>query len=307
MSSAEARAARRTGMVAVAIGIVVVALKTFAAARTESLALLADAAESLVNLVVTLIATASLGQPVRPVEGGSLLGHGKLEYLSAVIEGGLVVLVSFVVAFEGIARFGLEPRLGALATGLGFAVAATAVNAVLARYLEGAGRRHRSPVLLADAVHLRGDVVISLAVFAGLGLAWSSGWWRIDAVLALGVALHILIAGLRAVRHSVSGLLDEALATDELAAIEQRLRDEGPPVCGFEELRTRRSGAQVFVEFRLVISRYALIYEAHEICKRLEADIGVLCPGARVSIRLEPEGSAPGRAATMSIQGSSGG
>ena len=307
MSSVEARAARRSGIVAVAIGIGVVALKAFAAARTESLALLADAAESLVNLVVALVATASIGDPERTQESGSLFGHGKLEYLSAVIEGGLVVIVSFVVVFECITRFGQQPRLAALATGLGLAILATAINALLSRHLERAGRRHRSAVLLADAVHLRGDVVMSLAVFAGLAVAWMTGFWRIDAVLGLGVALHILVAGLRAVRHSVSGLLDEALASAEVAAIEQRLGDEGPPMVGFEELRTRRSGAQVFVEFRLIISRYALVYEAHEICNRLEADIGLLCPGARVSIRIEPEASASGRITTAPAQGSNGG
>lgn len=307
MSTSEARVARRTGLVAVAVGVVVATLKGFAAARTDSLALLADAAESLINLVVALIATASLGHASRAAEGGALAGHGRLEYLSAVIEGGLVVVLSFVVAFEAIARFGQAPRIPALATGLGLAVGATAVNAVLARYLERAGRRHRSPTLITDAIHLRGDVVISLLVFAGIGAAWASGYWRLDAVLALGVALHVLVSGLRAVRHSVSGLLDEALSADEMAAIEQRLSDEGPPVTGFEELRAHRSGAQVFVEFRLLISRYALVYEAHEICNRLEADLGVLCPGARVSIRVEPSREGRGLDAPLSAQGGGSG
>jgi cation diffusion facilitator family transporter len=307
MSTVEARAARRTGVVAVAIGIGVVTLKAFAAARTDSLALFADAAESLVNLVVALIATVSLGSSMPPAEGAAASGHGRLEYLSAVIEGGLVVVISFVVAFEAIARFGQAPQAAALATGLGLAVAATAINAVLARYLDRAGRLHRSPTLIADAIHLRGDVVISLLVFAGIGAAWASGTWRLDAALALGVALHILVSGLRAVRHSVSGLLDEALSADEMAAIAQRLGDEGPPVSGFEDLRAHRSGSQVFVEFRLLISRYALVYEAHEICNRLEADLGVLCPGARVSIRVEPERERRDFVGSLSAQGSSGG
>jgi cation diffusion facilitator family transporter len=307
MSTAEARAARRTGVVAVAIGLGVVTLKAFAAARTDSLALLADAAESLINLAVALIATASLGHSTSPAEGAALTGQGRLEYLSAVIEGGLVVVVSLVVAFEAIARFGQAPHIPVLGTGLGLAVAATAFNALLARYLERAGRLHRSPTLITDAIHLRGDVVISLLVFAGVGAAWATGYWRLDAMLGLGVALHILVSGLRAVRHSVSGLLDEALSAEEMAGIAQRLGDEGPPVTGFEDLRAHRSGAQVFVEFRLLISRYALVYEAHEICNRLEADLGVLCPGARVSIRVEPERERRDFVAPISAQGSRGG
>jgi cation diffusion facilitator family transporter len=296
VSTAEARATRRAGAVAAGVGAIVVALKGWAALRADSAALLADAAESLVNLVVALIAVATVGQTERAAGAAPTPEQGRLEYLSAVIEGGLVVIVAFVVGFEAIARFGQEPRLPLLATGLGLSIAATAANAGLVRFLERAGRRLRSPLLLADAVHLRGDVGISLAVYAALGVAWWTGTWPIDAVVAIGVALHILIAGLRAVRHSVSGLLDEALSSEEIATIEQRLRDEGPPVVGFEDLRTRRSGAQAHIALRLLISRYALVYEAHEICHRLEADLALLVPGARVSIRVEP-GAAPRAAA----------
>lgn len=285
----ESRAPLRAGMVSVAVGLAALALKGYAAWHTGSLALLADAAESVVNLVAALVATASLGAAARPADGHSPFGHGKMEYLSAAIEGALVVLAAFVVAFESIARYGDEPRLPTLGIGLAFSVAATAGTALLARHLERVGRRHRSPALLVEAIHLRADVGISLAVYAGLGVAWASGWWRLDALLALGVSLHILISGLRAVRHSVAGLLDEALPGEELAAVVARLRDEGPPVVGFHELRTRRSGAQVFVAFHLVISRYALVYEAHAICERLRADLALLLPGAQVTIHVEPE------------------
>ena len=293
----ESRAPIRAGMVAVAVGLAALILKGYAAWRIGSLALLADAAESVVNVVAALVATASLSSSARPGDGHSPFGHGKMEYLSAAIEGALVVLAAFVVTFESIARYGEPPLQSALAFGLALSIVGTAGTAVLARHLERVGRRHRAPALLVDAVHLRADVVISLVVYGGLGAAWASNWWPLDALLALGVSLHILISGLRAVRHSVSGLLDEALPGDELAAVEARLRDEDPPVLGFHDLRTVRAGAQVFVEFHLVISRYALVYEAYAICERLRADLDLLLPGSRVRIHVEPEGDAERSAA----------
>jgi cation diffusion facilitator family transporter len=286
------RAPLRAGFVSVAVGIVVLSLKAYAALRTGSLALLSDAAESVVNVVAAIVATASIRYSIRPADANHPFGHGKVEYLSAGIEGALVVIAAFVVAFEAVTRFGQPPHLPALGIGMGVSVGATAANALLARYLERAGRRSRSPALLADALHVRSDVVTSLAVYGGFGLAWATRYWALDALLALGVSVHILIAGLRAVRHSMAGLLDEALPADELRAIEERLAAEGPPVIEYHDLRTRRSAAQVFIELHLVISRYAMVSEAHDICDRIEADLERLHPGARVTIHVEPEGEA---------------
>jgi cation diffusion facilitator family transporter len=282
----------RAGVVAVALGLLALALKGYAAWRSESLALLADAAESVVNVVAALVATASVSGPPRSADGSPPEGHGRLELLSAGIEGALVVLVAFVVAFESIARYGQSPQLAAVGVALACALAATGLNAGLSRYLEGVGRRHRSPALLADALHLRHDVVTSLVVYAGFGVAWTTRWWPLDALLALGVSIHILISGLRAVRQSVSGQLDETLPAGELAAVEARLRAEGPPVVGFHDLRTRRVGGQLWIDLHLVVSRYALVYEAYEICDRIEADLERLHPGVRVAIDVVPEGEA---------------
>jgi len=290
------RAKVRAGLVAVVVGLVALALKSFAAWRTDSLALLADAAESLVNLVAALVATASVTYAGRPAADKHPFGLGKIEFLSAGIEGALVVLAAGLVAFESVVRFGDAPRRGALAYGLGVAILATGANAALARYLDSAGRRMHSAPLLADAHHLRSDVVTSLLVYVGFGVAWLTGWWRLDALLALGVSGHILIAGLRAVRHSVSGLFDESLRADEIAAIEQRLAALAPPVLGCRELKAGRSAGEVEIEIDLVMNRYALLYEAREICDRLEAELAILHPAARISVRAEPESSAPGPA-----------
>ena len=288
----ETNAPFRAGLVSVAVGFVVLALKVAAALYTGSLALLSDAAESVVNVVAALVAAASIRYAARPADANHPFGHGKAEYLSAGIEGALVVMAAFVVAFEAFTRFGEVPHLRALGFGLAISVAATAANALLARFLNAAGRKHRSPALLADAIHVKSDVITSLGVYGGFALAWFTGYWPLDAILALGVALHILLAGMRAVRHSMAGLLDETLPAEELRAIEERLAAEGPPVLEFHDLRTRRAAAQVFIEFHLVISRYALVYEAHEICDRIEADLQVLHPEARITIHVEPEGEA---------------
>jgi len=284
----------RAGLIAVFVGLVVLALKVAAALRTGSLALAADAAESVVNVVAALVATAAVRASIKTSDPRHGYGHGKLEFLSAAIEGSLVVLAAFVIAFEAIARFGGSPAIRSLGIGLLLSAVATGCNVLLARFLERVGKQGQAPALLADAMHLRNDVVVSLLVYAGLGVAWLSGTWTLDSLLALAVAVHILISGVRAVRHSLAEQVEEGLDADEIRQIESRLASYGPPVIGFDGLQATRSGHQVGVRLRLVISRYALVYEAHEICDRVEADLLRLHPGARVSIQVEPEGTSPG-------------
>ena len=133
-----------------------------------------------------------------------------------------------------------------------------------------------------------------LGAYVGIGLAWWTRRWELDALVAFAVAAHILVAGLRAIRSSLGGLLDEGVTEGEREAIEARIGAEGPPVIEHHDLRTRRAGPDLFVEFHLVVNGGTSVSAAHEICDRLEASLRDLHPGARVTIHVEPEGEARG-------------
>lgn len=276
------------------VGLLVLGLKLFAAWWTDSVALFSDALESTVNVAAAAVLWVALRVAARPADQNHPFGHAKAEHFSAGIEGTLVVVAAVAIAWRAVERFGAQPRLPELGLGLAIGVAATALNLALALYLERAGRRLRSPALLADALHVRSDVFTSLGVFAGFGLAWATGWWALDALVALAVALHILWAGVRAMRESIGGLMDEGLAREELRAIERVLAEEGPPVVEHHDLRTRKAGWRTFVELHLVVDGRTTVQASHAICDRLESRIEQLVPDAAVTIHVEPEAEAKG-------------
>lgn len=285
-------APQRAARWALALGLLVLAAKLFAAARTSSLTLLSDAAESVVNVAAAAVAALALRYAARPADRTHPFGHSKAEYLSAGFEGALVALAAIGIAWQAVARYGQEPRLPELGLGLAVSSAATAVNLGLALRLERVGRRSRSPALLADAMHLRSDVWTSVAAYGGFAVAWLTRRWQLDAVVAILVAVHILVAGLRALRSSLGGLMDEGLGEPERTALERLLDAAGPPVVEHHDLRTRKAGPELFVEFHLVVDGSTPVREAHAICDRLEAAIRERHPGARVTIHVEPEGEA---------------
>jgi cation diffusion facilitator family transporter len=284
----------RAALVALAVGVVVLSLKLGAAALTGSLTLLSDALESVVNVVAAGVAALAVGIAARPADDNHPFGHAKVEYLSAGLEGGLVVVAAVTIAWQAIERFGREPKLPELGLGLAISGAATLANAALAVYLDRTGRRYRSPALRTDALHVQSDVWTSAGAYAGFGVAWATGIWELDALVALGVAGHILFTGFGALRSSVGGLMDEGLSSHEVAAIAAIAAAEGPPVLEHHDLRTRRAGAALFVELHLVVAGETTVDAAHAICDRIETAIRELHPAAQVTIHVEPEGEARG-------------
>lgn len=282
----------RAGVVSLLVGVLVLSLKTVAAIVTGSLILLSDAIESVVNVVAAGVAAAALRYAARPADHNHPWGHAKIEYFSAGIEGTLVAAAALTIGWQAAARFGNVPRLPELGIGLAVSLLATAANFWLSLYLARQGRRFRSPALEADALHVRSDVWTSVAAYGGFALAWVTRRWELDAIVAFVVAVHILFTGLRAMRSSFSGLMDEGLqgaGLDEIASLVAR---EGPPVVEHHDLRTRRAGPDLFVEFHLVVEGATPVAAAHEVCDRLEIAIRERHPGALVTIHVEPEGEA---------------
>lgn len=275
-------------------GIAILGLKWLAWWFTGSVALYSDALESVVNVVAALGALAAVSIAKRPPDANHAFGHSKAEYFSAVFEGALIVLAAGLIVHQAWGRLFDPTPVTGLDRGLAFSLAASVANGALAWWLVRLGKRRRSPALHADGVHLFADVVTSIGVLIGILLAWQTGLWVLDPVLALLVAVNVLWAGWRLVSDSVSALMDAALPPSELKPLEELLARPRPGVLEAHDLRTRRAGAATFIELHLVVEGTLRVTEAHRLCDVLEEEIRTLQPGAEVVIHIEPESEAQG-------------
>lgn len=283
---------RRATLVSVTVGCAVMALKFVAFGLTGSVALLSDALESIVNVVAALAAMAAVRIALRPADERHPFGHNKAEYFSAGLEGALILLAAATIVYEAVGKLAAPEPPERLGLGLGVSVAASVANLVLARSLIRVGSRHRSPALVADGQHVQSDVITSFGVLGGIGLAWGTGWWILDPLVAILVALQILWIGARTVWGSMGGLMDESLPAEEVAGLEGAIRGAMGPALEFHDLRTRHAGPRTFVEFHLVVPGRLPVAEAHAVCDEVEQAIGERLPGAQISIHVEPEGEA---------------
>lgn len=278
-----------TALCSMGVGVVVLALKLAAWALTGSVALLSDALESIVNVAAAGLALWALWIAAHPADAEHPYGHHKAEYLSAVVEGALIIVAALVILHE--AGWALvEPRaIEAAWSGLVLNGVATALNAIWAVYLLRVGRRWRSPAIGADGLHLLADVVTSVGVIAGIALAVALDAPVLDPILAGLVAINILWMGQRLVRRSVAGLMDAAPDAETLERIRRAIAVSATGALEAHDVRTRHAGRASFVEFHLVVPGEWTVAEAHEVCDRIEAALKAELEGAVITIHVEPE------------------
>jgi cation diffusion facilitator family transporter len=272
------------------ISIGVMGLKMLAWWITGSVALLSDGLESFVNVTAAFIAYFVIRYAQRPADHDHQFGHHKAEYISAVVEGALIVVAAILIIQEAWGALFSPSVMEAPFVGLATNALAGVVNAVWATLLIRIGREQRSPALTADGQHIMSDVVTSAGVFVGLILAVFTGYAILDPLLAILVAINILWQGYKVIAHSVGGLMDKALEPGEEAAVREAIIAHSAGALGVHDLRSRQAGAAAFIDFHLVVPASMTVGEAHDICDRLEDAIKEAIPGATLAIHVEPEG-----------------
>ena len=279
----------RLALGSIAIGVIVLGLKYYAYVITGSVALYSDALESIINVATAIAAFFAVRLAAVPPDANHPYGHYKAEYLSAVLEGVLVILAALSILREAYAGWLAPAPLDAPWRGLLVNGLATVVNAVWCSILFRYGRRWRSPALVADARHLWTDVISSAGVILGVALVPLTGWARLDSVLAALVALNILWAGWRLMRESIGGLMDETVSPQTLAHVREVISQHAQGALEAHDLRTRHAGRMIFLQFHLVVPGSMTVSESHALCDRIEAALRDGLKDIVIDIHVEPE------------------
>lgn len=279
----------RFAWLSVAAAVATIGLKMLAWWITGSVGLLSDALESLVNLAAALFALSMLRLAAAPPDEHHPYGFSKAEYFSAGIEGTLIVLAAAGILFAAIPRLIHPEPLEAPVLGLALSFFASLINLATAVVLLRAGKQHHSITLEADGQHLLTDVWTSAGVIAGVALVFVTGWLRLDPLVALAVAAHIIWTGIGLVRRSFKGLLDAAIPHEDQREVAKLFAEYSRRYgVTFHALRTRQAGARRFISFHLLVPDAWSVAQAHRLSEEIEERIRSLVPNAGVFTHIEP-------------------
>jgi cation diffusion facilitator family transporter len=283
---------RRTALVSVGAACLLIAIKLTAGIASGSLGLLAEAAHSGTDLGAALLTFFAVSVAVRPADPGHPFGHGKAQNLAALAEGGLLMLISVVIAGAAVARlagavdFEVDPTWWTFAA-IGLVLVIDASRALVSLR---AGRAYRSDALMANALHFGSDFAGTLAVLAGV-VAATLGFPEGDALAALFVAALVVAAAARLTLRNVDALMDRA-PTDAEETARAAIAQLDPPV-ELRRLRVRESGGAHFVDVDIGIAPEAAVGQGHAAADRVEDALRARLPGLDVVVHVEPR-SHPG-------------
>jgi cation diffusion facilitator family transporter len=273
------------GSIAASAGLT--AAKVVVGLLSGSLAILSEAAHSLLDLAATLLTYVAVRISGKPADAEHQYGHGKVESVTALAETAFLFLLSLVVIFEAAQRLLGERAYAVEATPVAFIVVAAsiAVDFFRARTLRRVAAETSSQALEADALHFGSDMWSSIAVLIGLG-GVALGYGSADAAAAIVVALFICLAGWRLGRRTIDTLTDTAPpgVSERVAAIARRV----PGVVTIERVRARPGGAVLFVDLSVGVSRALPLDRVAAIKERLIRAIRLDVPEAELTITTEP-------------------
>ena len=276
------------------VALLLLAVKFAAYFMTESAAIFSDALESIVNVVASMVAAYSLFLAHQPPDEQHPYGHGKVEFLSAGFEGGMILLAACVIAFRAIEEMIRGPGAHELDWGLVLIFLAGVVNGIAGLSLLILGRRRDSMTLTADGKHLLSDAITSIGVLVALLIMWfKPNWVWVDPIAALLVAAYIGYMGTHLLSESAAGLMDRQDASDERLLREildahTGARGREPRICSYHKLRHRHSGRYHWVDFHVVVPAGLTVSQGHVIASAIEHEIEQALREGNATAHVEP-------------------
>jgi cation diffusion facilitator family transporter len=253
------------------ISVLLLVFKFAAYYLTNSVSILTDALESIVNVAAGFIGLYSLYIAAKPRDADHPYGHGKAEFISAAVEGTLILSAGAIIIYKAIQSFIKPAALQKLDYGVYLVAAAALINFLMGIVSIRNGKKNNSPALMASGKHLLSDSYSTLGIIAALVFIYFTGLKWIDPVVAIIFGLLIIYTGYNILRQSVAGIMDEAdkVILKKLTDVLNRNRQEN--WVDLHNLRVIKYGSVLHLDCHLTVPWYLNIHEAHREIDALSA------------------------------------
>ena len=279
----------RAAVASIAMAIVLIALKAYAAVETSSMAMLGSLADSGLDLVASIIVLLGVRIAAAPADHEHRFGHGKAEALAALVQVILISLSAIYIGFRAVQRLLSAAQTADAELGIGVSIIAMVLTAALITYQRHVVRRTGSLAIGTDRLHYSSDLMLNGSVVIALALDQYAHLTGADAIFGLLIALWLLWGAWSASGHAFAQLMDrewpDELRTSFLAATK-----EYPLLAGLHDLRTRSSGTHYFAQFHVWVPGDWTVQQAHDRLDTIEEELQQRFPGTEILIHVDPEG-----------------
>ncbi|OIP53196.1 MAG: cation-efflux pump [Helicobacteraceae bacterium CG2_30_36_10] len=277
------RLEKKATVVSTSVAGLLVVMKLTVGIFSGSVAVLASAIDSFLDLTVSLFNYFALSTAEKDPDDQFHFGRSKIEPLAAVIEGTIISLSAIFILYEALTKIAHPRALEHIAESVWVMVASFIITAFLVYFLNYVAKKTKNMVIKADALHYKTDLFSNGAVLLALELISVTGEQLIDPILGIGIAIYMIYSAFPIIKEGVLMLLDAALSEDDINEIEKIIISE-PAITNFHDLKTREAGSHIFITVHAVFNISISLYEAHRISDKIEEKLRDFFEGKKTHI-----------------------
>ena len=257
--------------------------------QSDSVSMLATLTDSSLDLLASLVTLFAVYHALQPADKEHRFGHGKAEPLAGLWQALFVSLSAVFLLYQAIQRLiNPQPLSDSAAASIGVMLFAIVITGLLLLFQRYVIKQTGSTAIGADALHYKTDFLINISIIAAI-IMTAAGWHRVDALMAIAIAIYIFHSGWQIMRDAINLLMDHELPAEQRQQIQSLVRQHSA-VRGLHDLRTRRAGLKVFIQLHLELDAQLSLKQASEICREIEQDLQSHFADAEVLIYPHPAG-----------------
>lgn len=281
----------RTARLSIWSNSLLIALNFTVGFISGSVSIISEGIHTIMDLLAAIMAYFSVKIADSPPDEKHPYGHGKFENISGVIEALLIYVASAWIIYEAVLKIQSPHEIDNQGLSLGILVmfAGSIINYFVSRQLYKVAKKTDSIALKADALHLKTHIYTSAGIGIGLILIWLTGWYFLDPIIAIIVALFILKEATEILIHAYRPLTDTSLDEKEVELIKEIIQGNLKSCMTYHKLRTRKGGSHRYIDFHLEVTEQMSVKESHDICNLLENKIKESLFNAEITIHVEPK------------------
>ncbi len=278
---------KRATTASVSVAILLIAIKTWGYVESGSVAIFGTLLDSVMDSLSSIIIFAAVRFPMVPADEDHRFGHGKAEAIARLIQAFVIGATSLLLIYEVVDKIVTPQSIVKPELGIGVIIASIALTISLVMYQQYVKRQTGSVAIEADAMHYAGDILLNLGVVVALVLGGTFNMVYADPFFGAVAAAYLLYSAYQVFVASTDVLMDKEMSDEDRAKIaeiaysDERVKD-------IHELRTRRSGLNIFIQFHMGLEEGISLYDAHEISDQVEDKIMKAYPNAEVFIHADP-------------------
>ncbi len=276
----------------IAAALVLAAAKFAAGLLTNSMAVMASALDSAMDVATSVINFIAAHEAAKPPDKEHAYGHGKIESLASLFQSVLIGLGGLFLVVEATKRLIAGSLLTSISTGIWVMIFSILVSGLIVWRMSAVGRESTSLILSTERLHFTMDILSNGGVILTLLLVQMSGQIFWDLLVSIGISIYIFKVSFQIMRRSIDELLDRGLPEVSKEEIENLIRGHHASIVGLHNFRSRKVGEKVFLDFHIEIRGEENFNRAHDMTESLIAKIQSRYEGADITVHFDPEGAA---------------